>query len=210
MAVELTGKIVPKGDAFVPIVNAKAVDGVSGGGGVIPDDAISESSVTQHIAAGGSVVSVDSLTELRAEEPADENNTTFAFLSGYAAIGDGGDGFFYWDPSSTATDNDGTIIKVTTITTGRWLRDHKYGVLHSAWFGHNTSNSYTLNDTIMTSVMDAMPANGGIVQLGEGTFFHLLIEVGEGVIFQGLGVTTIIKVPTRAMLPSAKEIGRAS
>jgi hypothetical protein len=43
-------------------------------------------------------------------------------LEGYYSRGDGGGGFFYWDSTSTEADNGGTIIKVGSITTGRWKR----------------------------------------------------------------------------------------
>lgn len=41
---------------------------------------------------------------------------------GYYIKGDGGGGQFYWDSASTETDNGGTIIQATGITTGRWKR----------------------------------------------------------------------------------------
>ncbi len=41
---------------------------------------------------------------------------------GYYTKGDGGGGLFYWDEISTEADNSGTIIEVTSVTTGRWKR----------------------------------------------------------------------------------------
>jgi hypothetical protein len=41
---------------------------------------------------------------------------------GRDAVGDGYGGLFYWDGTSTGTDNDLTIITPTGTTTGRWLR----------------------------------------------------------------------------------------
>ena len=32
-----------------------------------------------------------------------------------------GGAFFYWDETSTATDDGATVVKVTSVTTGRWL-----------------------------------------------------------------------------------------
>jgi len=41
---------------------------------------------------------------------------------GYYAAGDGGGNSFYWDGTSTATDNGGTVIKPTAVSgAGRWL-----------------------------------------------------------------------------------------
>jgi hypothetical protein len=52
---------------------------------------------------------------------------------GYYARGDGGGGTFYWDATSTATDNGGTIIKAAP-TTGRWIRVYS-GAVNVLWFG---------------------------------------------------------------------------
>ena len=53
---------------------------------------------------------------------------------GYYSAGDGGGGEFYWDNTSTETDNGGTIIKVTGLTTGRWKRRYS-GFLNIKAFG---------------------------------------------------------------------------
>ena len=48
MPIGLTAKIEPKNNAFVGIVDADQVLGANNGGGTIPDDAISASSIIQH------------------------------------------------------------------------------------------------------------------------------------------------------------------
>lgn len=53
---------------------------------------------------------------------------------GYYTKGDGGDGTFYWDSTSTESDNGGTIIQATGITTGRWKRVYS-GAVNIKWFG---------------------------------------------------------------------------
>lgn len=65
--------------------------------------------------------SFDNIADLRAISETPVNGDTYPVL-GYYTPGDGGGGQFYWDAASTETDNGGTIIKVTSITTGRWLR----------------------------------------------------------------------------------------
>ena len=52
---------------------------------------------------------------------------------GRSAAGDGGGGTFSWDPSSTAGDDDGTII-VPSTGTGRWVRIYN-GPISVKWFG---------------------------------------------------------------------------
>ena len=50
-----------------------------------------------------------------------------AQTSGYYNAGDGGGNSFYWDGTSAATDNGGTIIKPTFVSgAGRWLALNKY------------------------------------------------------------------------------------
>jgi len=57
-----------------------------------------------------------------------------ATTDGYYTDNDGGQGSWLWDSTSTATDNGGTIIKATAITTGRWLRLYS-GIADPVWFG---------------------------------------------------------------------------
>jgi len=97
------------------------------------DDAVSyriilknSAGVTQfdkdRIASLGStqVQSFNSIAALRLR-----SGTTIANASktlGYYAAGDGGGNSFYWDGTSTATDNGGTIIKPTAVAgAGRWI-----------------------------------------------------------------------------------------
>ena len=45
------------------------------------------------------------------------------FMQGYVSNGDGGQGFFYWNATSTGTDDGGvTVIAPAGTATGRWLR----------------------------------------------------------------------------------------
>jgi len=52
---------------------------------------------------------------------------------GYSSPGDGGGGTFYWDASSSQSDNDGTIISPGG-PTGRWKRLYD-GEINVKWFG---------------------------------------------------------------------------
>ena len=52
-----------------------------------------------------------------------------AQTSGYHKAGDGGGNSFYWDGTSAATDNRGTIIKPTFVSgAGRWLAIDTYTI----------------------------------------------------------------------------------
>lgn len=54
-------------------------------------------------------------------------------LLGYYLPGDGGGGLFYYDPSDSSSDNQGTVIQPNS-GTGRWLRDYS-GYVNVRWFG---------------------------------------------------------------------------
>ena len=59
-----------------------------------------------------------------------------ATIRGYYTDGDGGaiPGGYYWDTTSTETDNGGTILKATAIATGRWKGKYS-GAISFKWFG---------------------------------------------------------------------------
>jgi hypothetical protein len=94
------------------------------------------------------------------------------FLAGYYSLGDGGQGFFAWDSSSTATDNGGTIILPNAGGTGRWIRNtDPRGKLAFTWFGAKGDNGVTDNSTAMQAALDALPASGGDVECGAAGAF---------------------------------------
>ena len=95
------------------------------------DDAVSyriilknSAGVTQfdkdHIASLGSTQLFNSIAALRLRSGTSIANA--AKTLGYYAAGDGGGNAFYWDSTSTATDNGVTVIKPTLVSgAGRWL-----------------------------------------------------------------------------------------
>jgi hypothetical protein len=96
------------------------------------------------------LTNVVSIAALRLLGSAIDDNDSISVL-GYYAEGDGGGGTFYWDATSTDTDNGGTIIQATGVTTGRWIRVYS-GSVNVLWFGAKTTtadNSTTIN-TIIT------------------------------------------------------------
>lgn len=74
-------------------------------------------------------------------------------LLGYYSAGDGGGGEFYWDSTSTETDNGGTIIQVSGVTTGRWKRIYN-NIVNVLWFG--VSNNEGVDATAkIQSILDS-------------------------------------------------------
>lgn len=58
---------------------------------------------------------------LKAIVPSTLTNGKRVSILGYYTAGDGGEGDYYWDSSSSATDNGGSVIQPTAGGTGRWL-----------------------------------------------------------------------------------------
>jgi len=81
---------------------------------------------------GNSVKEYANITAIKALSIAPD--TEVIIIRGYYTEGDGGGGNFYWDSTSTETDNGGTIIKITAVATGRWKRIYS-GSLNVKWFG---------------------------------------------------------------------------
>ena len=59
------------------------------------------------------------LADMRAQVGTDKVQV---LLNGLAAVGDNNGGTYMWNSSSTANDDGYTIIQVTGVTTGRWVR----------------------------------------------------------------------------------------
>ena len=77
-------------------------------------------------------VSIQNLSTLRGYAYTAGNE--FVYVRGYSVVDDGGQGFFAWDSASTQSDNDGTVIQVSGVGTGRWMRVYT-GAMSVKWFG---------------------------------------------------------------------------
>lgn len=101
---------------------------------------------------------VDSIADLREITYTPEDGQVVKVL-GYSAKTENRDWSFQWNASSTATDNAGTIIKVTAITTGRWIRLVD-GYITDTMFG------VTSNGTGETALLQAaIDATSGVLKI---------------------------------------------
>ena len=87
-------------------------------------------------------IKVTNISELKNRKGS--TDTTVELL-GYYNPGDEGGGSFYWDNTSTEANNDGTIIQVTSVITGRWKRIIE-GSINVKWFG--TIETGLVDDTV--------------------------------------------------------------
>jgi hypothetical protein len=93
----------------------------------------------------------ETITDLRA---IDDGSVDLAYVEGYAAEGDGGGGWFYWDANSAANDDGGAVIKPTGyVGNGRFIRIVDGNDINVRWFGA-TGDGIT-NDTTTINKADA-------------------------------------------------------
>lgn len=90
------------------------------------------------------------------------------FMRGYTSVADGGQGEFYWNASSTATDDGGvTTIAPSGATTGRWIRIPLAAnplITPLIIGGVNSNSSLTLESTSVTGSGDAIYFKTGTQQ----------------------------------------------
>jgi len=118
-----------------------------------------------------SSVGYDSIVDMRAGTGGAEDGSVITLL-GYYTPGDGGGGQFYWDATSTDSDDTGLTVKVTSITTGRWKRLYNKTEIHADWYGLSESASAAINATAIQAAIDNFTdrTEGGTVRIPKGTF----------------------------------------
>jgi len=202
-------------DAGTPNTNPIQLDS-DGQCDLFLDDAVSyriilknSAGVTQfdkdRIASIGStqVQSFNSIAALRLR-----SGTTIANAAktlGYYSAGDGGGNSFYWDSTSTATDNAGTVIKPTAVSgAGRWIAvDPKYfnikqfGAVGDGITVDTTAIQATIN-ACMSATTNPTGTTGnrgcGAIHIPKGKYLTGALTVGTqvstrpfGVVFYGDG-----------------------
>jgi len=107
-----------------------------------------------------------------------ESDTDFSICTmlGFHTPGDGGGGVFYWDSSSVATPDIGTIVQPTaTVGAGRWLRIFDTSQINVKWFGAAGDGATDDTEAINLAIVAAFTDQGASNQ-----FTHtLLIPPGE-------------------------------
>lgn len=111
-----------------------------------------------------------------------------AMIDGYYAKGDDGGGPFYWDTTSTATDDGGSVINPTGhVGAGRWIRiisGNRYSV---RWWGAKGNGSYT---TASINVGSSVATIAGLTSA----------DIGKGIMIAGAGPSNGNPTPSRTSL----------
>jgi len=113
---------------------------------------------------------VDAMDGLRQHlGPATDKSAGQIFLRGYYRPGDGGEGYFLWDPGSTASDNGGTVIDPAgNDDAGRWVRMSRGAFVTPLWWGARFDDAADDSAPIQAAI-DFAVATGGEVLLPPGT-----------------------------------------
>jgi hypothetical protein len=119
------------------------------------------------------------------------------FLRGYRAPLDGGEGFFVWDPASTAADDGGTIIAPDASSAGRWRRSWS-GPFNVGWFASPMDAIRALAATGRPYKSHTLyfPSREEPYNLGGATIPDYVSLVGEGRYSQLCGSPTFSSVDT--------------
>jgi hypothetical protein len=109
----------------------------------------------------------DSLAGLRLLSGQMLKNNETVDISGHTTEGDGGGGNFFWDAASTATDDNGTIVKLADTTTGRFIRSDQTRISVKD-FGASTAGTAAANSTAIQAAInycETVAASGNSITL---------------------------------------------
>lgn len=119
----------------------------------------------------------NSIVDLRADATV-FNPDDLIHLLGYYSPGDGGGGDFYWDATSTEPDNGGSVIKRTSVATGRFK-----AILNDAINVKRFGARGTINDDDTLAIANALAASVAM------NILTLYIPQGEYVTTQNIALT---------------------
>jgi hypothetical protein len=133
----------------------------------MPENPLQDPDLVRSLAAsmGYFVDAMDGLRQHRG--PAAETGAGQIFLRGYYRPGDGGEGYFLWDPGSAAKDDGGTVIDPNT-DKGRWIRMTRGASVTPLWWGAKFDDA-TDDSAPIQAAIDFALATGSEVLLPPGT-----------------------------------------
>lgn len=113
----------------------------------------------------------------------DADDKPMVNVAGYYNRGDGGGGLFYWDDTAALADNNGTIIKPTSVSgNGRWKRLAPNNEVSVLWFGAKPTDNIadaTINGNAFRAARNSITKlsyssvlkGGGVIYVPRGIYF---------------------------------------
>lgn len=114
---------------------------------------------------GSDITTIANIAAMRAFTTPPADNSLF-YLQGYYDYDDGGEGLFRWYGFAVNNDDNGRVIKATSISTGRFIRVVKNRELSIEQFGARTNAA---NDNTIDSSQAYLDCLDSIIFLGGGT-----------------------------------------
>lgn len=124
--------------------------------------------------------------------------TSVQALNGRSAVGDGGEGQVFWNPTDTRATDGGTIQQVVSIATGRWNRVVPNGTFNVRWFGAKgdgvADDTAPIQSTINAAKALQLALTDGVNVIGGALFSQVRVFLPTGsymltaelVLFDGL------------------------
>ena len=134
---------------------------------------------------------VDHISALKALDSTVLIDNIISYVKGYYTVGDGGGGQFYWDASSSESDNGGTVILPTGhMGSGRWVKITK-GIITTKDFGcfgdgvsDDTTNFQSALDYIAIS-------KDKLIGIPGETYLHSMLLIKNGTTEIDLSMSTL-------------------
>jgi hypothetical protein len=175
--------VVKSSDDATTYVPATVIPAAASGGGGDPTSA----------SAILALITRDTYAELTAIAAADRFAGMFVYVAGRGAAGDGADGWWRFDATSSTTANAGTVL-APDVGTGRWFRQFEDGRYNVRWFGAVGNNS-TNDDTAVAAAVAAIVTTGtypgGVLYFPRGQYrLATTITLPDYTTIEGDGQTT--------------------
>jgi hypothetical protein len=130
----------------------------------MPESPLQDPDLVRSLAAsmGYFVDAMDGLRQHRG--PTSDEGGGQIFLRGYYRPGDGGEGYFLWDPNNTANDNGGTVIDpARNGDAGRWVRMTRGAFVTPLWWGAKFDDTADDSAPIQAAIDFAVAAGGEVL-----------------------------------------------